>query len=294
MPYINLNGINTYYEKTGSGTPLVFIHGGYGGPDSTLAPTPQHWVTRFSECYTVITYDRRSCGLSTYPNAYYGFTDLVDDLHLLIDKLDLNQPYLIGSSAGGPIAIQYALQYQNSISGLILVNTSARLWNHPDRELASKRISDRFIHLKEYGANLTYELIERQQNGPNPFVLSPMGSGPQAKGTESERVRRVLKIQMGLEKLDIRKHTTYVIGELRNQACYLNVDLRPALNKLKLPTLVIHGDADPQVPYFLGRELAQLIDLADFKTVEGAGHGLMSWKPTQDTILRFLDTFHDV
>ena len=184
MPYIDLNGINTYYEKTGSGTPLVFIHGGYRGPNSTLAPTPQNWATRFSECYTVVTYDRRSCGLSTYPDAYYGFRDLVDDLHLLINKLDLKQPYLIGSSAGGPIAIEYALQYQTSLSGLILVNTSARLWNHSDRELASKRIRDRIMHLQEYGTNLTYELIQREQNGSNPFVLSPQGSGPEPKGTE--------------------------------------------------------------------------------------------------------------
>ena len=95
-------------------------------------------------------------------------------------------------------------------------------------------------------------------------------------------------IQEKLNTLSHQKHRSYVLGELRNLGAYLSVDLRDSLQTLTVPTLILHGDADSQVPYMLGKELWDLIPNSKFVTIPGAGHGLMSWPQTIDEIRRFL------
>ena len=288
MPYLNLNGINTYYEVHGSGPPVVFIHGGYGGPISTLAPPPTDWLDQLADRFTIITYDRRSCGRSTYPNSDYTFDDIVNDLSSLITNLQLTKPFLIGSSAGGPIAISYAASHQGEVSGLILPNTSARLWKHPDRIDLKGLIEERLEYLSQYGEGLTYELIQRQQAGPNKFTLSPSGPGPQTRSARINAITRAREVAAKLKSLPYAQHQSYVLGELRNLGAYLQVDLRPVTSELIIPTLILHGDADSQVPYALGKELSLLIPNSTFVTIANAGHGLMSWPQTIQEIRSFL------
>ena len=220
MPYLNLNGINTYYEVHGSGPPVVFIHGGYGGPSSTLAPPPTDWLDQLADRFTIITYDRRSCGRSTYPNSDYTFDDIVNDLSSLITNLQLT--------------------------------------------------------------------IQRQQAGPNKFTLSPSGPGPQTRSARINAITRAREVAAKLKSLPYAQHQSYVLGELRNLGAYLQVDLRPVTSELIIPTLILHGDADSQVPYALGKELSLLIPNSTFVTIPNAGHGLMSWPQTIQEIRSFL------
>ena len=61
MPYADVNGARLSYESLGEGTPLLFIHGGYGGAGSTLAPQPQaiRNVAPRDKVRTIV-YDRRN------------------------------------------------------------------------------------------------------------------------------------------------------------------------------------------------------------------------------------------
>ena len=104
MSVATLNGIDIFYEIAGYGPPIIFIHGGYGGADSTVIPRDDSWVPSLSESNTIITYDRRSAGRSSYPNEIHSLDMLTTDLRELILYLDLNKPTIIGSSAGGPIS----------------------------------------------------------------------------------------------------------------------------------------------------------------------------------------------
>ena len=288
MPYITTNGINTYYEIAGTGPPVIFIHGGYGGVNSTLVPSSNFWIPDLSDNFTIITYDRRSSGKSTYPNSTYTFNDIVNDLDALIEVLAIDKPFLIGSSAGGPIAMQYAITKPNKLSGLILPNTSARLWNHPDRIHSRELLLERMQHLDEYGESLTYELIERQQAGPNPLTLSSKGPGPQTSQIKTQNLARARLITEQLQTLPTESHKLFVLGELRNQGAFLSIDLTDNLKQIDLPTLILHGDSDTQVPFTLGQELSYAIPDSSFVTIHGAGHGLMSWPTTISHINSFL------
>ena len=92
-----------------------------------------------------------------------------------------------------------------------------------------------------------------------------------------------------LHNLTRADQVRYAIGELRNQAAYLDSDLRERLGEINLPTLVVHGDGDLQVPYALGVELANGIAGAELVTVPGAGHGVMGWTTAVEAIRGFCD-----
>src|SRR4051794_16332480 len=67
MPFASVNGVRLSYESVGEGTPLLFIHGGYGGHATTLAPQNHAIKTILPrDRVRTILYDRRNAGLSDY------------------------------------------------------------------------------------------------------------------------------------------------------------------------------------------------------------------------------------
>ena len=289
MPTTNIHGFDMYYEKVGSGPAIAFIHGGYGGAASSVLPREESWVSNFTDIYTVVTYDRRSAGRSAYPDGVYTLDALASDLTELLQHLDISQAFIIGSSGGGPIALSYALAYLEKVIGLVLPNTSARLWRHEARLKLAEVVRSRIQYLEANGSEATFDLIQREQEGPNPLVLAPGGSGPRpperAQALE-DRNRRVQELVRNLNRMDL---TRYTIGELRNQAAYLDSDLRERLGEINIPTLVVHGDGDLQVPYQLGVELAGGIAGAELVTIPGAGHGVMQWGTAVEAIRTLCD-----
>ena len=77
------------------------------------------------------------------------------------------------------------------------------------------------------------------------------------------------------------------MGILRNQFAYADSDLSSRLNEITIPTLVIHGDSDNQVPYPLGKELSEQIPNSQLVTIPNAGHSLMYWDKTIESIKSF-------
>ena len=287
MSTVTVNGVELYYEVVGRGPVIAFVHGGYGGAASSVLPRDDSWVSAFEDAYTVVTYDRRSAGRSEYPDAEHTLDIFASDLHGLLDHLEISPAFVMGSSAGGPIALTYTLTYPNAATGLILPNTSARLWRHDGRIAAAERIRSRSAFLAAHGAEETHDSIQREQEGSSAFELSPLGRGPRPPERAQMLDERDRLTQELTEALGRADRITYAIGELRNQAAYIDSDLRPMLSEINMPTLVLHGDADTQVPYELGRELSSDIPNAEFVTIAGAGHGVLQWEAATTAIRKF-------
>ena len=104
------------YEITGNGHPVVLIHS--GGADlrlwTFLAPL-------LSKDYKVIAFDGRGAGKSPSPSKH---TNYVEGVLEIMDYLELNQPTLIGHSMGGQIATDFALNYPERVSKLVLIAPS--------------------------------------------------------------------------------------------------------------------------------------------------------------------------
>ncbi len=293
MPIVNVNGAHIFYEMVGSGPAIVYIHGGYGGASSTVAPREEQWVSKFQDSYTVVTYDRRSAGRSEYTDVEHTLDLFVDDLRELIEELGIEKLILVGSSAGGPIALKYALKYQDSLIALVLPNTSARVWSHSERVDAEEELRRRYSLLKEYGPEKTFDILNSIDIDSKPFYLLNVGPNPRPPGIANMLAARELQAKNLIDGLSRENKISYYIGELRNQAAYLDSDLRESLCDINIPTLLVHGDLDTQVPYNLGKELSEHINGSEFVTIPGAGHGIMQWDEATSAIKNFCDRIID-
>lgn len=113
--FVEVDGGRLYYEQSGSGMPVVLIHGGY--LDNRM------WDGQFAvvaEHYRAIRYDVRAHGRSASDSV--PFADQ-DDLRRLLDALDVPRAVIVGLSLGGRIAIDFALTDPDRVVGLVLVGS---------------------------------------------------------------------------------------------------------------------------------------------------------------------------
>lgn len=253
-----INGFRMAYEVTGSGPPLVFVHGGFGGIESRFLPRRPWWVDElFAAHYTVVTYDRRGCGLSECPDGPYFMETLVEDLHGLIEYLGLERPHIMGSSAGGPIAIQYAATYPERMQYLVLVNTA------PD------------LLVREDATELRRLLAEREAAGPDWLPEAP----PEADAAERARIAH-LRAQI-LAVPPAERQRAFAAWQANVQA-YRDLDLTPMLERLQMPVYIIHGFEDRIVPPAAAWEtMAGKIKRSTTRVRAGEGHGLLNRRESE-------------
>ena len=113
-----VEGNHIYYEVAGNGLPIVFLHDGLL---HSLGFDAQ--FKTFSKNYAVVRYDRPGYGASKPPIVSYSE---VETLKGLFDFLGLREAILIGGSAGGRLAIDFAIAYPDHVGALVLVGAEAR------------------------------------------------------------------------------------------------------------------------------------------------------------------------
>jgi pimeloyl-ACP methyl ester carboxylesterase len=107
-----------YYEVKGQGTPIIFLHDGLihsAGFDSQFE--------FFARTYAVIRYDRLGYGKSKPPVTDYSDVEI---LKALYEHLKIDEAILLGGSAGGQLAVDFALTYPSQVKTLVLVGAAIR------------------------------------------------------------------------------------------------------------------------------------------------------------------------
>jgi pimeloyl-ACP methyl ester carboxylesterase len=121
MSFIQTNDIQTFYDLRGSGPPLILLHGGF--LDHRMWE-PQ--IEVLASQHTVIAYDIRGHGQTTGSQTKnYTVALLVEDLHTLLQQLQVTRPALCGLSLGGMVAQAYSVTYPENVTRLILCDTAA-------------------------------------------------------------------------------------------------------------------------------------------------------------------------
>ncbi|MBI4630525.1 MAG: alpha/beta hydrolase [Chloroflexi bacterium] len=115
---LNVAGGEIYYETMGAGSPIIFLHDGLihsAGFDSQFE--------FFARAHTVVRYDRLGYGKSKIPVADYSDVEILKALYA---HLKIEQAILLGGSAGGQLAIDFALAYPSQVKALVLVGAAIR------------------------------------------------------------------------------------------------------------------------------------------------------------------------
>ncbi|MCY3556875.1 MAG: alpha/beta hydrolase [Gemmatimonadetes bacterium] len=143
MPYACLNEYRMFYEVRGEGEAAVFIHGGFPSIDMHLrAPSIGAWTweTEFAAACRFIAYERRGCWRSARTESGYDLENQAEDLVALLNHLEVDAAHVIGSSAGGPIALLFAATYPERTRTLVLAGTGANLW--PDEDPVTRIVKE--------------------------------------------------------------------------------------------------------------------------------------------------------
>src|SRR5437773_10319 len=116
MPRVKAAGVELYYEALGEGTPMVLQ-----AHDHTPWLFGQAPV--FSQGYRFLTYDRRGTGRSSSPSGDWSAADLSDDLAGLLDALEIEKAIVGGSSLGGVVTAQFAVDHPGRALALVIGHT---------------------------------------------------------------------------------------------------------------------------------------------------------------------------
>lgn len=274
MPIARANGIDIAYETFGRETdsPLVLIMG--------LAAQMIFWDEGFCEQlarrgFFVVRFDNRDVGQSTKvdhfgkpnalelmqalqrrqaPAAPYGLADMADDTLGLMDALDLRRAHVCGASMGGMIAQVLALRHPQRVLSLTSIMSST---GDPDLPQAAPPVLALLLEPmpRDQASYLDYSVKLWRTIGSSGFPFDEA----------AVRERAALAFERGL----------YPAGMLRQLLAILaDGSRRERLRGLRVPALVIHGEADPLVPIACGEDTAASIPGARFVRIAGMGHDL--------------------
>ncbi|HYP48016.1 MAG TPA: alpha/beta hydrolase [Thermoleophilaceae bacterium] len=212
----------------------------------------------------VVRYDQRDTGRSTsYPPGAPGYTgaDLVSDAAAVLDALEIDRAHVVGLSMGGGIAQALALEHRDRIRSLTLMSTSP----------IDPRIEGLPGMTPELQATFADESAEPDWHDRDAVVdYIVEGERPYAGpgGFDEPRMRAIAG--------RVFERTDNVAASMTNHFL-LEGDgpADPRLSRLEgLPTLVLHGTADPLFPPAHGRALAEAIPGARLIELDGVGHQL--------------------
>jgi pimeloyl-ACP methyl ester carboxylesterase len=116
MPHVNASGTKLYFEETGSGYPIVFVH--------EFGSDYREWETQvrhFSRAYRCVTYNARGYPPSDVPEDLhqYGWEFSVDDIAAVMAERSIPRAHVVGLSMGGYAALQFGLKYPEKASAIV-------------------------------------------------------------------------------------------------------------------------------------------------------------------------------
>lgn len=205
----------------------------------------------FGRLYHTIALDNRDVGDSDHSDRPYSVADMADDTASFLKNLKIEKAYVVGISMGGFIALELTLRHPELVTKLVLASTSGGgITNVP----ASPRLLTGFLALGSQN-------LEPFEKTKRVFTLIT-GPGYVAKNAEVIQERTSISTYKPIS-------LTGYTRQLR--ACLLH-NVASRLDRIKVPTLVIHGDKDPVVPVANGKRLARKIRGAKMYIYPNVGH----------------------
>ncbi len=247
MPTTQVGSHTAYYDDCGQGHPLLFLTG-LGG--SRFGWWKQ--IVPFAAHFRVVNMDNRDGGDSAKGTGPYTITDMAEDTAGLIQNLQLGRTHVVGISMGGMIAQELTLRHPDLVDKLVLASTTA---GGPSNVGPAPEIAALFMR----GAEEDLETRTRKT-----YTLI---AGPGYMAAHPEDLNQVIQFAlarpMSLESY--QRQLGACVGHMTKGAA-------DRLAQISAPTLVVHGDSDPLIPYPNGQYLAAQIPGARLITYKGVGH----------------------
>jgi pimeloyl-ACP methyl ester carboxylesterase/DNA-binding winged helix-turn-helix (wHTH) protein len=270
--FTTYDGARIAYSVAGTGPVLLKAANWLNHLEFELkSPIWRHWLPILTRHNTLIRYDERGNGLSSWNVQDFSFEAWVRDFERLTEEVSVNRFSLLGISQGAAVAVWYAAKYPERVDKLILCGSFARGWTK--RQIPGE--------IERRNALLT--LVRLGWGKDNPAF---------------RQLFTTMFMPDGLpEHQDWWNELQRVCTSPENAVQLLNaagaIDVVDLLPKVKCPTLVMHCSGDEAVPVAEGRLVASRIPRSEFVQLPSRNHLVIHSEPAWPTFVRELSRFMD-
>ena len=277
MPHITTDdGVRLYYEDTGVGTPIVFVHE-FAGDHRSWEPQVRH----FSRRYRCITYSARGYLPSDVPGNFESYSQerWRDDIRSVIDNLELPAPHIVGLSMGGFATLHFGMRYCKKGSparALSLTIAGCGSGAHPS------------VYM-QFQADAV-ALAERIRSEGMEKMAATYGHGPTRIQFQNKDPRGFAEYARQLAEHSALGSANCSLGYQGRRPCIY--DMTDQIAAIDVPALIMTGDEDEAClePSLM---LKRAIPKAGLAVLPKSGHGINLEEPALFNQL-LDDFFHQV
>ncbi|MFN3657352.1 MAG: alpha/beta fold hydrolase [Pseudolabrys sp.] len=261
MARIDVGHITLNYEERGQGPAFLFIPGLVG-----LLNAWEFQMAEFSKRYRCIAFDHRGAGDSDKPKDAYSTQAIARDAVALLDKLGIDRAHVAGTSTGGCVLQNLAIDYPDLLNCCVFSNT----WVKADEYITRVQMTRKRIALS-YGPEEYVKVSSLFTNGAMQFRYNL----DKVMELERRALETVAPVEVLAERLDMT----------------LTHDRTADLHRIRNPSLIIGTRDDATVPVYQSEDLHNGIKGSRLVIVEEGGHysyrrHWQEWNPIVDAFLR--------
>lgn len=245
------------YYRAGHGSPVVLI----AGYATDVSSWNREFLATLAQHHQIIVPNNRNVGGSKISSASYNTDALASDMQSLIQQLRLKKTAVVGISMGGMIAQKLAVLYPQSVSHLILINTSIA----GDKTVQpAPEIKEKLLNLPTYKLGFYLTAID--------IFFPPKWKTRMAYSLIADRFQPQLSSKIDPETV-MSKQQDLILQWLSDNAT------AKKLNKLPMPVLVLNGESDVIIPPINSDILASTLPHAELIRWKDGGHAMIYQYP---------------
>ncbi|MGH2347946.1 MAG: alpha/beta fold hydrolase, partial [bacterium] len=267
--YARSGDVNIAYQVIGGGAlDLVYVMGWVSHLDLFWEdPSYGRFLNRLASFSRLILFDKRGTGLSDRVpiSELPTLEQRMDDVRAVMDAVGSQRAAVFGVSEGGPMSALFAATYPERTSALVIYGSYANRINDDDHPWAPTREQRarwlEYMH-REWGSELDVE-----------YRAPSAASDPRFRAWWAKYLSRSASPGAAL-----------ALGRMNDQ-----IDIRPILTTIRVPTLIVHRAGDRILSVEGARYMAQRIPEAKYVELPGEDH--LPWVGDQDAILDEIEEF---
>ena len=272
--FLEVNGVRLHYLDEGNGPAIVMVHG---------QPTWSYLYRKMipplvAAGYRCIVPDLMGFGLSDKPRreSEYTLPRHVELLTGLIDWLEVHRITMVGQDWGGPISLRYAIENQENVHSLVILNTLVRPMPVP--------WFFKLLFQRSYSGFLIRNL--------DLFRKMAFRNGLMFKSTLDPMVKAEYKMPHpdGASRAGVAAFPKMIPSSKRHPNYQYLLEIEQVLKQWHIPMLVMFSDQDVAFKPEEGKRIADMVPNGRFKLAPGAGHYLQedAGESIADEMIAFL------